>query len=120
MHRAREERWLCCYIMASRWRNLYAGVTSRPEKRVWEHKNGVFKGFTSRYNITRLVYFEGFGDIRSAIDREKQVKRWSRKKKLALIENLNPTWLDLGEGWQENAGPSTRRRIVSQIGRAHV
>ena len=118
MRRAYEERWFHFYIMASRSRNLYAGVTSKLEKRVWEHENKVFEGFTSHYNIIRLVYFERFGDIRSAIDREKQVKRWSRKKKLALIENLNPTWLDLSEGWYEKAGPSTRRRMVSPLPRS--
>lgn len=87
------------YILASRSRTLYVGVTSNLHKRVWQHKNKVFDGFTSKYNIVRLVYFENYDDMRVAINREKQLKRWSRKKKLFLIEKLNPTWIDLSEEW---------------------
>lgn len=89
------------YIMASRSRTLYCGVTSKLRNRVWQHKNGWFPGFTSHYKINRLVHFERYSDIRSAIDREKQVKRWSRAKKIALINSENPTWLDLAEHWYD-------------------
>ncbi len=87
------------YILASRSRTLYVGVTSKLHKRVWQHKDKVFDGFTAKYNIDRLVYFENYDDMRVAINREKQLKRWSRKKKLFLIEKLNPTWIDLAEEW---------------------
>lgn len=98
------------YIMASRSRNLYAGVTGDLHRRVWQHKTKALAGFTSRYNIERLVYYESFVLVRNAIAREKQVKRWSRAKKIWLIERLNPTWLDLAEDWYGNADPSTRLR----------
>ncbi len=87
------------YIMTSRSRTLYIGVTRSIRKRVWQHKSKTFDGFTSRYNIDRLVYLETFQYIRNAIAREKQLKGFAGAKKLALIEQLNPTWLDLSEGW---------------------
>jgi putative endonuclease len=68
---------------------------------VAEHLEGIRPGFTSRYNISRLVYYEEFGDPDSAIAREKQLKGWLRKKKIALIESMNPEWKDLSEGWFE-------------------
>ncbi len=83
------------YIMASRSRVLYTGVTNDLARRVDEHKRGVNAGFTSRYRITRLVYFEEFADIRDAIAREKQVKDWTRKRRVALVEQRNPLWQDL-------------------------
>jgi putative endonuclease len=85
------------YIMASKSRTLYVGVTNNLERRVYQHKALCIEGFTKRYNITRLVYFEEAPDVRSAIEREKQLKRWSRQKKVALIESLNPDWYDLAE-----------------------
>jgi putative endonuclease len=103
------DRWYYFYIMASRSRNLYCGVTSDMFKRAWQHKHHRLRGFTARYNIDRLVYYELYSDIRSAIDREKQVKRWSRSKKLTLIESKKPTWIDLAAEWYGNADPSTRR-----------
>jgi putative endonuclease len=87
------------YIVASQTRRLYVGVTSNLTKRVWQHKTKAFDGFTSQYNINRLVYFENYDDMRVAINREKQLKRWRREKKLALIERLNPCWIDLAEDW---------------------
>src|SRR5574340_1071620 len=87
------------YIMTNRSRTLYTGVTSNLEKRVWEHKNGLFQGFTTRYHIDRLVYYEEFSDIRSAIDREKRIKGMTRLKKFALIISMNPEWKDLSEEW---------------------
>jgi putative endonuclease len=106
------------YIMASRSRTLYIGVTSDLHRRVWQDKNGTYAGFSSRYQITRLVYYEQFALIVEAIPREKQLKRWSRSKKLWLINQLNPTWIDLAEeGYhpasvppKRNAGPSTPPR----------
>ncbi len=78
---------------------LYVGVTSDLEKRVWEHKTGFIKGFTSKYRIVRLVHCEEFGDIADAIGREKQIKGWRREKKLDLIEQGNPLWSDLARDW---------------------
>ena len=74
---------------------LYTGVTSDLLKRVWEHKNHVVEGFTQKYNVTKLVYYEEGEDIYSAISREKQIKGKLRKKKIALIEKVNPDWRDL-------------------------
>jgi putative endonuclease len=86
------------YILASR-RNgtLYIGVTSRLPQRVWEHRNDVVGGFTRRYAVHRLVYYETCESMYEAIQREKQIKKGSRKKKLALIESFNPSWRDLYE-----------------------
>lgn len=79
---------------------LYIGVTSNLEQRIWQHRKGVFKNaFTSRYNVTKLVYYEEFLSIVDAITREKQVKAGSRKKKTSLIEKLNPEWKDLHENF---------------------
>lgn len=83
------------YIMASASGVLYVGVTNHLESRVIEHKQKVVPGFSKTYNTTKLVYFEAFGDIRDAIAREKQLKRWRREKKVFLIEKQNPRWLDL-------------------------
>ncbi|HEV2749998.1 MAG TPA: GIY-YIG nuclease family protein [Gemmatimonadales bacterium] len=83
------------YIMASRSRVLYTGVTNDLARRVIEHKRGLNAGFTSRYRVTRLVYFEEFADIRDAIAREKQLKGWKRSRKIGLIERRNPTWEEL-------------------------
>jgi putative endonuclease len=87
------------YIMASKSRTLYTGVTSNLEQRVYQHKNKMVDGFTSKYNIDRLVYFELTTDAMPAMEREKQIKGWSRGKRVALIETTNPTWSDLSEEW---------------------
>ena len=86
----------CVYILASK-RNgtLYIGVTNDLKRRVYEHKNNFGKGFTTMYNIDRLVYYEIFGDAENAITREKQIKAGSRKNKVRLIESVNPDWKDL-------------------------
>lgn len=89
--------------MASLSRVLYVGVTSDIDRRVSLHKLGVYKGVTSRYRVTRLVYSEHHGNIRDAIAREKEIKGWRREKKIALIEGYNPRWKDLAEDWV-NAG----------------
>ena len=76
---------------------LYTGVTSDLPKRIWQHRNGITKGFTTRYNLTRLVYFELFQNMLQAISREKQIKAGSRAAKIKLIERMNPGWKDLYE-----------------------
>jgi putative endonuclease len=83
------------YILASRSRNLYTGVTNSLQRRLLEHRQGLVPGFTSRYRIFRLVHFEVFRDVRNAIVREKEIKAWRREKKTRLIEQENPTWYDL-------------------------
>ena len=83
------------YIMASRSRVLYVGVTNDLSRRVSEHKQGSVLGFSTRYRVTRLVYFEQFADIRDAIAREKELKGWVRSRKTRLIDSDNPTWEDL-------------------------
>jgi putative endonuclease len=87
------------YILASQ-RNgtLYTGVTSDLPKRIWEHKNDVAEGFSTRYDVHLLVYFELHADMLSAIAREKQLKKWNRAWKIKLIEEMNPEWRDL---WDE-------------------
>ena len=85
--------------MMSNWNDkvLYTGITNNLERRVYEHKNKIIKGFTAKYNVNKLVYFDYTEDVRSAISREKQIKGWSRLKKNELIENTNPKWKDLSE-----------------------
>ena len=95
------------YIMSNISRMLYVGVTGDLERRVFQHKAKEIDGFTKKYNIHRLVYFEAFGDIRDAIAREKQIKGWLRAKKVALIESANPEWKDLAPEWM-NKRPASR------------
>jgi len=90
------------YIMTNASRTLYTGVTSDLRRRVWQHKAKLIPGFTAKYNIDRLVYFERTRDARGAIAREKQIKGWLRAKKVALVDSVNPHWLDLSEGWFEH------------------
>jgi putative endonuclease len=85
------------YVMASVRRTLYVGVTNNLARRVWEHKQGLVPGFTAKYNCKRLVFYEGTNDVTAAIEREKQIKGWTRSKKIALIESQNPDWRDLSE-----------------------
>jgi putative endonuclease len=87
------------YIMTNRSRTLYTGVTNDLTRRVQEHKQKLIPGFTKKYNITKLVYFEETTDIQAAIQREKQIKGWLRAKKIALIESINPQWQDLSAEW---------------------
>jgi len=89
------------YIMTNRSRTLYIGVTNDLERRVYEHKQKLIPGFTERYNITQLVYYEVTSDIHSALAREKQIKGWLRAKKIALIESVNAEWRDLSVEWRE-------------------
>ncbi len=102
------------YMLASRSRTLYTGVTNDLRRRVWEHRQGLVEGFTKKYKIHRLVYVEPFHEVQAAIRREKQIKGWRREKKVALISSANPAWDDLAEEWfgkwqeREKAGPSLR------------
>jgi putative endonuclease len=88
------------YILASK-RNgtLYIGVTNDLEKRLYEHKNNLIDGFTKRYRVHNLVYYESVNDVNAALQREKQLKRWTRKWKIELIEQENPEWRDLAENF---------------------
>ena len=80
---------------------LYTGVTNNLERRIYEHRNKLIPGFTSKYNVHKLVYFEETNDINAALAREKEIKGWRREKKNRLIEQINPSWADLSEGWFE-------------------
>ena len=88
------------YIMTNRSQTLYTGVTNDLQRRMYEHKHHLVVGFTSKYHITRLVYFEETSDVNAAIAREKHIKGWLCAKKIALIESMNPGWRDLSEEWQ--------------------
>ncbi len=92
------------YIMNSPSGTLYTGVTNDLRRRVYEHKHKLMPGFTARYNVTRLAYFEETDNINSAITREKEIKSWRRSKKLLLIKSLNPKWEDLSSTWYAEAG----------------
>ena len=102
------EKHFCVYIMTNKSNTvLYTGVTNDIVRRVYEHKHKLVKGFTSRYNITKLVYYEASTDINGAIAREKQLKGWRRQKKVVLIEASNPTWRDLSNDWIHGRDSST-------------
>ena len=94
----REQRYYV-YLVSSRTRVLYCGMTNDLARRVAEHKDGEFPGFSVDYKCHRLVWFEHFKYVGNAIDREKQIKRWRREKKLVLIQEMNPSWVDLSEEW---------------------
>jgi putative endonuclease len=89
------------YILANMHHTLYVGVTGNLEERVFEHKNALTPGFASRYGLDRLVYFESTNDVHAALAREKQLKGWTRRRKITLIEAENPQWTDLAEDWFE-------------------
>lgn len=88
--------------MLSNWNDsvLYIGVTSNLLKRLYEHRNGLVEGFTKKYNVHKLVYYEETSYLQSALEREKQLKRWTRAKKNALVNEMNPTWRDLSGDWE--------------------
>jgi putative endonuclease len=90
------------YILASTSHALYVGITNDLQRRVFEHKHKLIPGHTQKYNITRLVYFETTPNVSAAVAREKQIKGWTRAKKLALIETANAAWSDLSEEWAED------------------
>ena len=96
------------YVLASISRTIYVGVTNDLERRVAKHGEGLTSGFTAKYHVKRLIYFEAFGEIEAAVAREKQLKGWRRAKKIKLIESLNPNWNDLGSGEvQKKEGPGS-------------
>jgi len=103
------------YILASK-RNgtLYVGITNDLARRMFEHKNKLVKGFTGKYNIDKLVYYETSGYINNAILREKQLKGWLRKKKIDLIESINPQWTDLSSGWDFRGMDSSLHFVCSE------
>jgi putative endonuclease len=96
-----EVRTLYYVYMLTNWNNkvLYTGVTNNLERRLYEHKKGLVDGFTKKYNVHKLAYFESTEDINSAIAREKQIKGWTRAKKNDLVEHMNKDWHDLSEDW---------------------
>jgi putative endonuclease len=94
------------YILASHSRVLYAGVTRDLTRRIYQHRLGQIPGFTQRYHVTRLVYFEETPSARAAFEREHQIKGWSRAKKIQLIESVNAGWLDLAQDWFERSSSS--------------
>jgi putative endonuclease len=97
------------YIITNKSRTLYTGVTNNLMRRIPEHKNKLVPGFTSKYNIKILVYYESTPSIQVALQHEKQIKGWLRAKKIALIESMNPQWKDLSEEWFVQFGdPSLR------------
>ena len=105
------------YILASYRGTLYTGVTNNLIRRVNEHRQILSEGFTKKYNVSKLVHYEATEDIRSAIAREKQIKGWMRRKKVALIESLNPYWSDLAAEWSENPAspdPSLCSELVNK------
>lgn len=87
------------YILCSKTRRLYIGVTNNLKRRVYQHKVGLVPGFAAHYRINQLVYFELTPNIRAAIQREKEIKAWSRKKKIRLVESMNLGWIDLAADW---------------------
>ena len=101
-----EREWhFWVYIMASKSRRIYTGLTNDIGRRVREHKAGEVEGFTQRYKIGRLVYYEKFRYVGNAIEREKQIKGLNRAKRVNLIEGMNPTWDDLSEEWGKSIEP---------------
>src|SRR5215469_776295 len=111
------------YIVSSVSGTLYAGVTNDIDRRVKEHKKGLIEGFSKKHRCTRLVYYERFDDVHKALSREKQLKRWRREKKIALIESTNPRWLDLNENWGKRTifpGESVERKPPTVIKSARI
>ena len=108
-----EDRY-CTYIMASRSHTLYIGMTGDLHSRVFQHKWREHAGFTARYNCDRLVWFERHQDVYKAIAREKELKRWRREDKIALIESANPAWQDLSRHWYD-LEPADYRRALDRM-----
>jgi putative endonuclease len=120
------------YILASRSRALYTGVTGNLQKRMIEHRQGLIRGFTTRYRVFRLVHLENFADVREAIAREKEIKGWRREKKIRLIERDNSTWQDLAaqlphaypseqaQSRSLNPSPDTSERIRDDKSHGHA
>ena len=101
------------YIVASKSRRIYTGMTNDVGRRIREHKAGEIEGFTERYKINRLVYYERFRYVGNAINRERQIKGLDRTKRVALIESMHPTWQDLSEEWGKPIEPLIRKADAS-------
>ena len=97
----RDPRYYCVYIMGSLTGTLYIGVSGNLHKRVFQHKFHHHEGFTDRYDVVRLLYWESYDDVHKALAREKQLKGWARAKKVALLERRNPGWKDLASEWYQ-------------------
>ena len=97
----RETKTYYLYIMTNKSGTLYVGMTNNIRRRVRQHKDKLVAGFTRKYNITRLIYYECFTDVYAAIAYEKRIKGWVRRKKLDLVDSVNPQWDDLSDGWYE-------------------
>src|SRR5271156_3249117 len=107
--RMRDPRYYCVYIMGSPTGTLYIGVSGNLHKRVFQHKFHHYEGFTARYEVVRLLYFESYDDVHKALAREKQLKGWSRAKKIVLFERRNPQWKDLASEWYPWMQPAEGR-----------
>ena len=103
------------YIMTNKSKTLYTGVTNELVRRAFEHKHKLVEGFTKRYNITRLVWYEEFNNAQEAIECEKQIKGWVRKKKIYLIESKNPKWKDLSVEWFRDSSASPQNDIRGMV-----
>ncbi len=101
----RERQHYYVYILSSKTGILYVGITSSIVRRVFQHRSAEGSAFTTKYRVTRLVYYEETGDVRVAIEREKEIKKWRREKKIKLIESVNPRWDDLSQQWSGNEQP---------------
>ena len=97
------------YIMTSPSGTLYTGMNSNLVRRVYEHKQRLVDGFTKKYNVTRLAYYEQTSDVQTALAREKEIKKWRRSKKIALIKSINPKWQDLSAGWYDEVNQDLER-----------
>ena len=95
-----EDKRYYVYLLTN-WNNkvMYVGMTGNLKKRIYEHKNKLVEGFTKKYNVNKLVYFEETRDVHAAIAREKEIKKWRREKKNKLVESVNKSWEDLAEEW---------------------
>ena len=105
----RDPHYYCAYIMGSLTGTLYIGISGNLHKRVFQHKFHHYEGFTARYEVVRLLYFESYDDVHNALAREKQLKGWSRAKRIALFEHRNPEWKDLASEWYPWMEPAEGR-----------
>ncbi len=99
--RSHRQHCYTVYILGSISGTLYVGITSRLHFRLRQHKDHTYRGFTAKYDVDRLLYFETFKEVTNAIAREKQLKGWRREKEIALIQSMNPQWKDLSKGWYD-------------------
>ena len=104
------------YILTNKSRTLYVGVTNDLERRVRQHKRKEIKGFTAQYNVTQLAFYESFANVNEAIAAEKRIKGWTRIKKVRLIEERNPEWVDLAADWYSHSvSPSVQPQTLDVI-----